>query len=842
MTRARNKKNQQGVALIVALFALLLLSAIGLAMMYSSSTETSINSNFRDKQSAAYASMSGALEARDRIQPATGDITAPTAIPSSSSANVIYIINPYGSETVAPWSSSNKYADSELCEETISGFCSSGSLPSGSSWYTTKDDSSSGSFGTGFSAYNQSTPLPYKWARITLKTDNMTPAPAAGSPGTGNPVCWDGAHQVVLSSATGSCSPTGAVTGITVTNAGSNYNHAPTVTIGAPPSGGTQATATATITTVSSGQIVSGSVSNGGSGYTSPPTITLVGGDGTGAVAQATIKPPGSPVASVTGLSTPDANTACYTTAPGVSFNGSGGETAASGSTTLASTTSCVYAVSTSKNSGSCSYPDGTVTFGVSNGGGSGFQGALTFKSNKISAWTVNTPGTGFTGTPSTITGLTGCSTNPTVTFTMGYHVNAVNVTNGGAGYTAAPAVVITAPTTNSGTVQTATANLGAPAAGTGVVTGITISSPGSGYTIAPTVTFGTDGGGTGAVGSVAIGNVSSKGAIASISITNGGSGYTTAPAVTFSNSGSGSGAAATSTISSGAYLGQVYLITSYAQTPSGSKAMTQMEVAQAVRSFALAGALTLDGPSPSYASPNSNPFQVLGADANGCGETAASTKPAIGVYDDPNHPTAQSAVTTVINSLGVPANYIGAKPAPDVENVYGALGQEMTSVAGMEGLANAIAGMSGANTYTGSVSSVNLGTSSTPVVDVVNGDVTFSGKTQGYGILLVRGTLRTNGNFSWNGPIFVIGQGVFNSNGGGNGQITGMVWVAKTKDASGNLLANLGSPTLGWNGGGGNGIQYDHCWADNLVNTIHYTPPQPTTPLKILSTRTVTF
>lgn len=95
------------------------------------------------------------------------------------------------------------------------------------------------------------------------------------------------------------------------------------------------------------------------------------------------------------------------------------------------------------------------------------------------------------------------------------------------------------------------------------------------------------------------------------------------------------------------------------------------------------------------------------------------------------------------------------------------------------------------------------------PVFNFVNGDVSLSGNNQGYGILFVTGTLNMGGNFSWNGPILVIGQGVTNFNGGGNGQITGMLFVAKTKDASGNELSTLGAPNVNWNGGGGNGIQY---------------------------------
>jgi hypothetical protein len=845
-TNNKNRK-ERGVALLIALFALLLLSAIGLAMMYSSTTETSVNANFRDKQSAAYASLSGALEARDRIQPTTGDIPSPADIPSTSAANVIYIINPNAGETVAPWNYRNKYADTELCQENILGLsgtagvpCTgSSALPSGSSWYTTKDNSSAGSFGTGFAAYQQSTPMSYKWTRITLKTDNMTPVPGAA---TGRQVCWDGTNEVVQPvGASSSCAPTGSVTAINLTSAGNGYNATPHINIDAPPSGGTQATAVANMTPEPSDGIASGTITNAGANYTSIPTVILTGGGGTGAAAVATISAPGAPVTSV---SLSSAGTGCYLTAPTVSFSGGGG-TGASATATLASTPTCIYSWSAT---GSCSsYKGTTQTVGAA--GGSGFSGSITFKNGTGSVTgtpTVTAPGTGYSSNPTALTGLSGCT--PTTGWVLGYHINSLTLTSGGSGYSSAPTVNIQVP--NAGTTPTGTATLGAQPANAGQVTGLTITAAGSGYTSAPTVSF-SGGGGTGATGIVSLGT---KNVITSITITSGGSGYTTAPNVTF-NGGGGSGATATSAISAGTYYGKVYLVTSFAQTTSGSKAMTQMEVASAVSSFSLlTGALTLAGPAPVYSTPNSNNFQVLGADANSCGETAKSAKPSIGVYDDPNNPShnpsnpsqLETAVQMVISDLGKPSNYIGAKPAPDVENVYGALGNEMSTVTGMEALANAIAGMTGANTYNpasgSATSSINMGTSNVPVVDVVNGDLTLSGNNHGYGILLVRGTLTFSGNTSWNGPIFVIGQGIFNSNGGGNGQMTGMIWVAKTKDSSGNLLSALGAPSLSWNGGGGNGIQYDHCWADNMVAKIPFTPPPPTTPLKILSTRTVTY
>lgn len=70
----------------------------------------------------------------------------------------------------------------------------------------------------------------------------------------------------------------GAIKTITVTNGGSGYTTAPSVTISG--GGGTGATAVATI---SDGQVVSVDLVNPGAGYTSNPVIAFSGGDGTGA-------------------------------------------------------------------------------------------------------------------------------------------------------------------------------------------------------------------------------------------------------------------------------------------------------------------------------------------------------------------------------------------------------------------------------------------------------------------------------------------------------------------------------------------------------------------------------
>src|SRR5947208_10042527 len=106
-----SRPGEHGIALLLVMFSLLLLTVIGLGMMYSTNMESSINSNYRDKQTAFYAALGGLQEARDRIQPATHNIVAPTQLPSTTAANVIYIVSNF--TTVTPWLTSNSYLDSE---------------------------------------------------------------------------------------------------------------------------------------------------------------------------------------------------------------------------------------------------------------------------------------------------------------------------------------------------------------------------------------------------------------------------------------------------------------------------------------------------------------------------------------------------------------------------------------------------------------------------------------------------------------------------------------------------------------------------------------------------------
>ena len=264
-----------------------------------------------------------------------------------------------------------------------------------------------------------------------------------------------------------------------------------------------------------------------------------------------------------------------------------------------------------------------------------------------------------------------------------------------------------------------------------------------------------------------------------------------------------------------------VYELTALAVTKSGSRRMIQYEVSQAAFP-PIPGAIVFDGPTPGFSAPNSNSFTVSGTDAAqgpnaGAGCPAALNQPALGAYNN-------SAVTTLTTDASRPASYTsGATPTPAISNVGPQLGS-LNTVDGLQALVNNVTTSAGANIYGSSPlpnpSTLNIGSSSNPVINVVQGDYTLSGGIAGSGILLVTGNLTFNGNPTYDGLILVIGEGTVTKNGGGNGTMHGAILVANMNDASGNPIplgaGNApGLPNITWNGGGTASFQYDSCWVN---------------------------
>ena len=395
--KVNSQRNQSGVAMIIALFALLLLSVVGLGMMYSTNMETSINGNYRDKQEAFYAALAGLQEARDRIQPSWGDIPAPTALPSTSFQNVIYILS--DASTVKPWDPTKKYFDTELCQEKVMGLSGTSGVPcttiaSGSTWYKTYDHSLGG-------IWNLPNPLDLKWVRITVKGNNMTPVPVNGDNTVADQACWNGANQMSTPSTyTTGCRPKAGVTAIFVTSSGGGYSSSgPAIVI---TGDGTGATATAVMQPETTGYVASITLTTGGSAYTIAPTVTITG-DGTGATATAVLSSTGTvtttpgAVTSVT-MTTGGAYAGPPSPPPTVNFSGGGG-TGASAVAVLSSSGTVVtdgYVTAVTVNNGGSGYTS-PPTVNFSGGGGSASGAAATAvlgTSGKVVSLNVSSLGT----------------------------------------------------------------------------------------------------------------------------------------------------------------------------------------------------------------------------------------------------------------------------------------------------------------------------------------------------------------------------------------------------------------------------------------------------------------
>src|SRR6478752_5317055 len=100
-------KSQRGIAMMVALLALLLLAAIGMGLMFMADTENSVNNNYRDSQKAYFAARAGAEQARLLIA-TDPNINAKAFgldgfMPSSVlNTGMIYLTNPTSGENIDP--------------------------------------------------------------------------------------------------------------------------------------------------------------------------------------------------------------------------------------------------------------------------------------------------------------------------------------------------------------------------------------------------------------------------------------------------------------------------------------------------------------------------------------------------------------------------------------------------------------------------------------------------------------------------------------------------------------------------------------------------------------------
>ena len=298
----------------------------------------------------------------------------------------------------------------------------------------------------------------------------------------------------------------------------------------------------------------------------------------------------------------------------------------------------------------------------------------------------------------------------------------------------------------------------------------------------------------------------------------------------------------------------QVLEVTALAVLPNGSQKLAQYLVTPKVFGLNFNSALTLAGDVGTYLGATSNPYKISGVDGSGnppavpgCVNNAPTVE-AIGVTN---------ATDATIVKAGIPVNrwgnYTGLSGStPDV--AVAPINSNLSNPASLDQMVNSIrisADVTIPNppnpqNYNNSGTTYNFGqngpgytwptdmSATNPKTVYVDGSFDL-GPNTGYGLLVVTGNFRYQGNSGWKGIILVIGDGTttFLGNGGGSGSFDGTVFVANTRNIAGAQLGSFGTVNYDITGGGGNGVYFNSCWIKQAQRPPTY---------KVLSFREIAY
>ena len=194
----RRCRTQAGIALLISIFVLLLISVVAIALIVSSGTESALAGNYRASTGSYYAALAGLEEARERLLPKNANSfskTAPGFIPSPLPVgSPVYIINPTGAEVIAPWDPASTYPDLEYNSEFNPDYSLPNPSPSQLSGWNTSPLNTLG------------VPVPlYKWVRINAISEKSLRDNFDGNPTDfTTPVYYDYTTGLLNTTSTGS--------------------------------------------------------------------------------------------------------------------------------------------------------------------------------------------------------------------------------------------------------------------------------------------------------------------------------------------------------------------------------------------------------------------------------------------------------------------------------------------------------------------------------------------------------------------------------------------------------------------------------------------------------------
>lgn len=174
--------SQSGIALLLALLIILSLTALSLALVLFTQSESRLGNTIATRSQVYYAAVAGLEEARGRLNPLAADAIATTQLPTQVN-QVLYLVNSSSQDPVNPTNASSPYYDYEYAQEFAGGFAAAQVL-------TPPVYSDQPGAGTSYV-------IPYKWVRITLKTEyaSQTDVNQDGILNSTTPINWDGTHQ-----------------------------------------------------------------------------------------------------------------------------------------------------------------------------------------------------------------------------------------------------------------------------------------------------------------------------------------------------------------------------------------------------------------------------------------------------------------------------------------------------------------------------------------------------------------------------------------------------------------------------------------------------------------------
>ncbi len=188
----RRERREAGIALLISIFILLLISVVAISLLVSSGTESAIAGNYRAATAVYYAALAGLEEGRGRLSPKDPNSFKSTAPPGFLPApgapfavgSPVYIIN---GGNVTPWDSPSTYGDREFQTE-FPTYAMPNPAPN-----VTSVSNAGGIQGPS-----------YKWVRINAVSEASLGFQVAPYDGHGvdpaKPIFYDGTHLTVSNS------------------------------------------------------------------------------------------------------------------------------------------------------------------------------------------------------------------------------------------------------------------------------------------------------------------------------------------------------------------------------------------------------------------------------------------------------------------------------------------------------------------------------------------------------------------------------------------------------------------------------------------------------------------